>query len=484
MSRLVLGPFNRVEGDLEVTLDIDGGRIRSARVNSPLYRGFEQILAGKDPRDALVFVPRICGICSVSQSAAAAAALRDAMGIRPPPNGERAASLVLATENLADHFTHFYLFFMADFAREAYAGRRWFDAAQARFKAVKGSAAADALPARAAFLQMMGLLAGKWPHSLSLQPGGSARAISSADKIRLFALLSEFRSWLERRLFGDRLEVIAALDSAQALDNWQAARAPASSDFRLFLEIADDLRLQDLGRASDLFISNGAYTVDQAVLFARGRWQLGEQHARPLDPASITEDVHSAWMADSPPLHPHRGQTLPDADKPDAYTWCKAPRLDGAVAECGALARQLVDGHPLMRDLAVASGGNVRNRVIARLLEFARVIPAMEQWIREIQPGEPFCTQGTIPDEAESCGLVEAARGALGHWLVIRKGRIANYQIIAPTTWNFSPRDAGGTPGPLEQALAGIAIGEHERVPLAVQHVVRSFDPCMVCTVH
>ena len=54
MSRLVLGPFNRVEGDLEVTLDIDGGRIRSARVNSPLYRGFEQILAGKDPRDALV----------------------------------------------------------------------------------------------------------------------------------------------------------------------------------------------------------------------------------------------------------------------------------------------------------------------------------------------------------------------------------------------------------------------------------------------
>ena len=61
--RIVVGPFNRVEGDLEVTLDIDDGRVAAAYVNAPLYRGFEQILAGKDPRDALVIAPRICGIC-------------------------------------------------------------------------------------------------------------------------------------------------------------------------------------------------------------------------------------------------------------------------------------------------------------------------------------------------------------------------------------------------------------------------------------
>ena len=72
MSRRVVGPFNRVEGDLEVHLDIDGDRVRDAWVVSPLYRGFEQMLHGKDPRDALVYTPRICGICSVSQSVAAA----------------------------------------------------------------------------------------------------------------------------------------------------------------------------------------------------------------------------------------------------------------------------------------------------------------------------------------------------------------------------------------------------------------------------
>jgi hydrogenase large subunit len=81
-------------------------------------------------------------------------------------------------------------------------------------------------------------------------------------------------------------------------------------------------------------------------------------------------------------------------------------------------------------------------------------------------------------------GLVEAARGALGHWLRVERGRIAQYQIIAPTSWNFSPRDAAGQPGPLEAALVDAPVRPGETTPVAVQHIVRSFDPCMVCTVH
>src|SRR5512145_240803 len=108
MTRLVLGPFNRVEGDLEVSLDLEAGRVQAAYVNSPLFRGFEQIMVGRSPLDALAIVPRICGICSVAQSAAAAEALAGAMGIRPTANGQLARQLIQATENLADHLTHFY----------------------------------------------------------------------------------------------------------------------------------------------------------------------------------------------------------------------------------------------------------------------------------------------------------------------------------------------------------------------------------------
>lgn len=89
-----------------------------------------------------------------------------------------------------------------------------------------------------------------------------------------------------------------------------------------------------------------------------------------------------------------------------------------------------------------------------------------------------------MPGYGRAAGLTEAARGALGHWLRVENGRIAGYQIIAPTTWNFSPRDAQGVPGPLEAALVGAPIRQGETTPVAVQHIVRSFDPCMVCTVH
>ena len=131
--RLVVGPFNRVEGDLEVHLDLAGGRVAAARVNSPLYRGFERMLEGRAPSDALTLTPRICGICSISQSAAAARALGAAMGLAPTDQGAWLAALIHAVENVSDHLVHFNLFFMPDFTRPCYAARPWYPRAVARF---------------------------------------------------------------------------------------------------------------------------------------------------------------------------------------------------------------------------------------------------------------------------------------------------------------------------------------------------------------
>ena len=479
-TRRIVGPFNRVEGDLEISLDIADGRVEAAYVNSPLYRGFEQILQGKLPADALVLVPRICGICSVAQSAASALALADAAGIAPPPNGRLAANLTLATENLADHLTHFYLFFMPDFARADYAGRPWHAAAVERFKAAVGSAPNQVLPARARFMQMMGLLAGKWPHTLAVQPGGSTRPLQDSEIYRLHRTLREFRGFLEAVTFGARLEQVGAIASRAELDAWR--EKSGGGDLRAFLAIAADLDLWRLGRATDRFMSYGAYQEAEGRLFAAGIWH-GTSTA--LDLAAIEEDISHAWYAAAGlPQHPGAGSTLPVADKDGAYSWCKAPRLAGQVVETGALARQVVAGHALARDMVAAQGGSVAARVVARLLELALVLPAMERWLAQLVPGEPWCISAPLADDTSGVGLVEAARGSLGHWLTVRRGRIHNYQIIAPTTWNFSPRDAGGQPGALEQALAGLPAGASEPLPAAIHHVVRSFDPCMVCTVH
>ncbi len=472
MTRLIVGPFNRVEGDLEISLDLENGRIQSAQVNSPLFRGFEQIMVGRVPLDALAIVPRICGICSVAQSAAAASALADAMGIAPTPNGLLARHLIQATENLADHLTHFYLFFMPDFARPAYAGRHWHSAVAQRFAAVKGDASAEVLPARASFLKLMGFLAGRWPHTLAIQPGGSTRAITAGERIRLLALLREFRGFLEKRLFGDSLAAVSLLASKDQLLAWAAGRA---GDLPAFLDAASDLGLDRTGRAYDAFLSYGAYD-----LFPAGTWQGGQAAA--FDAVAIDEDTTSAWLASGQPRHPAQGETVVDANKSDAYTWCKAPRYAGQPYEVGALARQVIAGHPLLLDLVSRDGASVMARVVARLLELALILPAMEAWVQALQPGEAFCAHGDMPDDVTGTGLVEAARGSLGHWLSIKRGRIERYQIIAPTTWNFSPRDSNALPGPLEQALVGLPAGDG--APPTVQHVVRSFDPCMVCTVH
>lgn len=478
METRLIGPFNRVEGDLEVRLELEDGRVKAAYVNSPLYRGFEPMLSGKAPGDALVIVPRICGICSVAQSAAAAAALRELSDLAPPDNGRLAHNLVSACENLADHLSHFYLFFMPDFAREAYAGRPWFVQVARRFKATSGSGMAEVLPARAEFMHIMGLMAGKWPHTLSLQPGGTARPLEQAECLQLTALLRAFRRFLERHVFDDSLESVGGLACLSDLAAWRQNR---SGDLSLFLEAAEDLGLDRIGRATDVFLSYGAYEEAHGHLFASGLWRGAQGH--PLEPDAIVEDLSHAWLAgDTRP--PAQGQTLPLADKPEAYTWCKAPRYHGGVTETGALARQMVAGHPLIRELVKTHGGSVTARVLARLLELALVLPRMEAWARQLEPKAPWCHHADLPDDASGSGLVEAARGSLGHWLTVKHGRIANYQIIAPTTWNFSPRDEQGTPGALEQALAGLPAPESEEPPLLVQHVVRSFDPCMVCTVH
>ncbi len=482
MTRLVVGPFNRVEGDLELTLDVDGGVVTQARVTTPLYRGFEQLLVGRPVADALVVAPRICGICSVSQSIAAAGVLRALDRAVPARNGLIAANLAHAAENIADHLTHFYVFFMPDFARAEYAGRTWFAAAERRFKAMRGEAAADVLPARARLLEIMGLIAGKWPHSLAFQPGGVTRGLDLGDKMRLIAILADFRDFFERCLLGASIDDFLALETEAALDSY-AQGAAAAADFPAFVRIARDLALDRLGALAAPLMSFGAYHFD-APHFAAGVFDPVAATGAPLPSGAIAEDVAHSWLRETA-RDPAEAQTVPQADKPDAYSWAKSPRLAGRPVEVGAVARQAVDGDPLTRALLAAHGGtNVFARVVARIRETARLIRDADEWARALKIAEPFCSQAAPVADGRALALVEAARGALGHWMEARGGLITRYQIIAPTTWNFSPRDSAGAPGPVEAALQGVDVGAAGARAAAVQHVVRSFDPCMVCTAH
>ncbi|GAA6169410.1 nickel-dependent hydrogenase large subunit [Sessilibacter corallicola] len=488
MSRLLVGPFNRVEGDLDIALEVENNRVTSAKVNSTLYRGFEQILIGKRAIDALVYTPRICGICSISQSIACARALADLSNITITANGERSHNLLLANESLTDLLTHFYLFFMPDFARDIYREKSWYDATKKRFKAVEGEATKTVLPARAKFLHVMGVMAGRWPHTLCIQPGGSSKAISRHERLRLLATLADFRSFLENTLFGDNLDNINAIQSISDFEHWLNQEDYTQSDLRWFMHLSRDLELSTFGCTDSKLLSYGNFTEDNASLIKRGIWTPanGLQNL-PLD--KITEDISHSWMDGDAKkaLHPTVGATdvsLQSSEKPDAYSWCKAPRLDGDVFETGALARAVISGNPLFNELIHSQGANVNTRVIARLLELAKIVPEMQRWATELDITEPYCNNRPMLADGQGVGLTEAARGSLGHWIEVKDNHISRYQIIAPTTWNFSPRDINNKPGALEKSLEGAPVQNGEKDPVSVQHIVRSFDPCMVCTVH
>ena len=120
---------------------------------------------------------------------------------------------------------------------------------------------------------------------------------------------------------------------------------------------------------------------------------------------------------------------------------------------------------------------------MARALCAKVLADSMGDWLLQLKPGEPVYVPYEIPDESKGMGLVDGARGALGHWIEIKNKRISRYQCVVPSTWNMSPQDDQGQPGPLEQALIGTRVRD-EANPFELVRIVRSFDPCLACAIH
>ena len=466
MTRLLVGPFNRVEGDLEVRLDIARGRVTSAQVNATMYRGFEQILQGKVPHDALVYrAAHLRHLLGVAVGGGGARAGRSGRH-RDAAQRAHATNLILATENLADHLTHFYLFFMPDFARPVYAhaalARRGAAPLRARRRraGARGHGGAPAL-AHAA---------GHAGRQVAAHADRSSPAAPRARSTRPNACAcwprcaSSAASW-RRSCSRAPLEAVAALDTEAALLGLARAGPAGAATCASFSRWSHDLKLDTLGPGP------GPLPELWRLRAARGRLRAcrrcvarADRRCRAAGPGRDHRRRHPRLAgARGEPLHPLHGLTRPEPDKPGAYTWNKAPRLAGEVVETGAIARQLASGHaagarrggaPRRHRLHARAGAPARTR--ARGADDGRLAAG------DAPRPKPSACRPTLPDEGSGVGLSEAARGSLGHWVVVRRGRIANYQIVAPTSWNFSPRDAAGTPGALEQALVGAPVRDGE----------------------
>jgi hydrogenase large subunit len=487
-------PFNRVEGDLEVNIEYSDGRVSDAWSAGTLYRGFENLMKGRGALDGLVMTPRICGICSTTHLAAAARALDAIAGLTLPDNAVRVRNVALMTEHVQSDIRQSVLMYMADFAHPAHAAHSLYAEALRRYAPAAGSSVIDVVRETKRVLEVVAILGGQWPHSSFMVPGGVAFAPSQSDVVQCLQIIGAYRTWYERRVLGCPIERWREVDSRAALDAW-LAESPAHRDGEVgfLLRFGREAGLDAIGAGPNAFLSYGSLDLPgETAIQASTRQLVAAGFARgtavaAFDATLITEDVSHSWYRDRGALHPATGETEPLASgqQGQAYSWVKAPRYDGQVIETGPLAESVINGQALFVDIVAAGQVSALARQLARLTRPATLLPAMQTWLQELLAahGAPIIAgDGQVPD-GEGVGLVQATRGALGHWVSIENGRIARYQVITPSAWNGSPRDARGQRGAWEQAVIGTPVADPDN-PIEAGHVIRSFDPCLVCAVH
>lgn len=499
---ITINPVTRIEGHLGIRVDVNDGRVTAAYSSGESYRGFEQILVNRDPLDAQLITQRICGVCPIEHGVASNLAQEMAFGVQPPDNGRLLRNIIAAANFIQSHILHFYTLSAVDFIdvtavlnyQGADAGlnylKSWVQNELARvdyFPAApllprfNGDYIADAginlgalrhylaaFEMRAEASRIGALFGGKIPHAATLFPGGVSQPARIEHIVEAKKIIRRLRHFTETAYVPDVIAV-----------------AQAKPDYFT------------IGRGCGNFLAFGAFheTNDGAQKLFPSGVLLGDT-LQDVNQSLIAEYVAQSYFSSPSGLHPSAGETTPQAHKPDAYSWLKAPRYNGQVMEVGPLARVLVAyrrNHPVIKplvDATLAKLGrplshlvSVMGRHLARALECQVLAASTEEWIDAITPDGPTINRFTKPANAAGYGLTEAARGALGHWLQITSGKVSRYQCVVPTTWNCSPRDDAGQPGALEQALVGTPIADPAH-PIEAVRVVRSFDPCVSCAVH
>jgi hydrogenase large subunit len=451
----VIDPVTRLEGHLKIEVRVDNGQVVDAKATGTLFRGFESILVNRHPSDAQHITQRICGVCPVSHGMAAVITLDKAYGVASPPNARIMRNLVMAANMIDSHILHFYHLALPDFIQGP-AMPPWTPTWVPNDTPLSGAADqlinnyVTALDMRRKAHEAGAIFGGRLPHPPAFIPGGFTTRPTS-DSISAFkAYMSSIIPFIRDVYISDAKQV-----------------ADAYKDYF------------DIGKGYGNLLAFGAFDLDDGgtkKLFKSGLVLDGRSEE--LNVQNIAEEVTYSWYDRSTEnLNPAAGATSPQYPKPHAYSWLKAPRYNGAPCEAGPLARMTLNGDYPERRVSVM------DRHLARAYETLKVAEACVSWVEELDPAAQVAVQAVVPDSATAFGLTEAPRGALGHWLEIRGGKISRYQIITPTCWNASPRDAVGQRGPIEEALIGTPVANIDQ-PIEVVRVIHSFDPCLSCAVH
>lgn len=492
-----LGPLNRIEGDLEFNLVVDRGKVRRLDASAVMFRGWEIILRGKDPWLPISVTPRACGICGIAHVMCAVRAIEAGTGVKVPEAALLLRNIIAATEGQMSGIRHHWLLFGPDLINQRY--RTWdeYPDLEARMRPLSGSSYRAAVVWSKRCVEITSLFAGRQPHPTAVIPGGILLSPSLEEVTRSLATMRDIREqFMEQVVLRGSLDRYRQVQSAADLFRWLEEGEHRKGDLALFIRQAFTFGLERLGRGTGVFLSYPSFEYPRGTfLYPGGLYRSAYlnggtgSHAPVGDPYAfqlkVAEDISCARYLGNWLRHPWKQETIPlEEPERSKYSWAKAPRFDQEPVEVGPLARLLCQGDPLIRDLEARLGPSIFLRQFARIHEVLLKTVHIERWLRMLDLQESFSVDvpREVPD-GKYWGWHEAHRGALCHWVIYRGGKVANYEIVSPTTWNAGPRDGKGQPGPLEAAVLDCPAQDLQN-PVEILHALRSFDPCLVCTVH
>lgn len=546
-------PVTRVAGALAFhsVVDLKDRKVLSANSMATLFRGYEIIMRGRDPRDAIFISSRACGVCGGVHATVSAEAMEMAFGLQPPPLGLVVRNMLLAIEYLYDHPLHLFLLAGPDYSealvrdtnpelvtradqtpasRADWHGFRTMGDLMRAMNPLTGSLYLEALHMTRVAREAYVLIGGKYPHPETIVPGGISATVTIQTFNEIYTRLAQFFDYAKKAvaIWDDITDFFYAANPQYRLvgahpkhlidtgvwddpDSYDASYARCNDwgekrwstpgvvrDGQLVTT-----RLQDVNIGVEEFIEHSFYEQWTTQRFT-------------TDPAGAPLSPYHAWNKDTKPK-PGRQNWR------ERYTWDTAPRWDRLPMEAGAYARLWISAaaRKLPKSSLVESTGESlrvllprarqpeletewripadwnafeRNRARAYCIAFTAAV-CMEQWQKGLALLKAGQTRVAAPFDLPrsgtqiGVGFWGAGRGFLTHHLVVDDGAVSNYQINTPSTWNASPRDPWGVPGPYETAAMNTPILEQatEALPykgIDILRALRSFDPCMPCTTH
>lgn len=415
--------IEKIEGEAKLNFSFTNKKIDFVDIEFTTSRHIENILKGKNPLDALVINPRVCGICNHAHLIATVQALENCYeDIEISNKAKIARELTLNFEIIQNHFKWIYLtlFPLLGFKQN-----------------IKGATYPSQLMAKA-----IATIGGQYPHNSYAIVGGIVSEITTTELVKMENYIDEVIKFYQENVIDANIEDFLVCESIEKI-------LGSTGDLPTILNTLKKKEITKVGKSFDRFIVFGENSY-----FQSGRGVK----------TKINHKINVNYVN----------------EYPNKNSYAKNVKFKNYYYEVGALSRAMINKTPLIKESHRRYQDSIFSRILARVCEIPQLLLHSKKLISQINLQELSYIKPKIELsqlDATGIGIVEAARGSLIHKVQIKENSIIDYQIITPTQWNLSNGTKDNL-GVSQKAMIGL-----EDTQLA-QIVFKSFDVCSVCTTH